>query len=314
MAHGKVVQGERDKLVHRIRRTENRSGKILLKKGTREYSTQELRELDENSRKKYPTKQEKAATKAKKLNPRKYFTRKALEAGKRYEKMTGKKIAGGLYRYDEFGRKRIRKAEEILAAIQNAEKLAYKSKKPLTKKELIEGIKKKEPFFDATGYDTDYLKALYSSYYPQKPKKEKTFIAYGVNQESKNLVTQMSTPYTLSGASSDKERIYGAIMGSVANFSMLYDEFKGNIKNIFEQHYGHISVVDYLGANLYDKVIQLSQEQAKRCVEKLASNPLPHFELTPSDGIYEVLSGKQNPTVQEVVIIFSDWLRIMSEA
>lgn len=314
MAYGKVVQGERDKLVHRIRRTEGRSGKTILKKGTREYTTQELREIDANSRKKYPTKQEKAATKAKTLNPRKYFTRKALEAGKRYEKMTGKKIVGGLYRYDEFGRKRIRKAEEILAAIQNAEKLAYKSKKPLTKKELIEGIKKKEPFFDATGYDTDYLKALYSSYYPQKPKKEKTFIAYGVNQESKNIINQMSTPYTLSGASSDKERIYGAIMGSVANFSMLYDEFKGNIKNIFEQHYGHISVVDYLGANLYDKVIQLSQEQAKRCVEKLASNPLPQFELTSSDGIYEVLSGKQNPTVQEVVIIFSDWLRIMSEA
>lgn len=314
MAYGKVVQGERDKLVKRIWRTEERSGKKFLTKRTREYTTQELREIDASSRKKYPTKQEKAATKAKELNPRKYFTRKALEAGKRYEKMTGKKIAGGLYRYDEFGRKRIRKAEEILAAIQNAEKLAYKRQKPLTKKELIEGIKKKEPFFDGTGYDTDYLKALYSSYYPQKPKKEKTFIAYGVNQESKNLVNQMSTPYTLSGANSDKECIYGAIMGSVANFSMLYDEFKGNIRSTFEQHYGHISVVDYLGANLYDKVIQLSQEQAKRCAEKLAINPLPQFELTPSDGIYEVLSGKQNPTVQEVVIIFSDWLRVMSEA
>lgn len=60
MAYGKVIQGERDKLVKRIWRTESRSGKKFLTKGTRNYSTQELRDIDKESREKYPTKQEKA--------------------------------------------------------------------------------------------------------------------------------------------------------------------------------------------------------------------------------------------------------------
>lgn len=310
MAYGKVIQGERDKLVKRIRRTEQRSGKKFLKNETRSYTTQELRDMDEKSRAKYPTKREKAKQgKPKKINPRKYFTRKALEAGKRYEKMTGKKVPGGLYVYDEKGRKRIRKAEEILASIQNAEKVAYKKKKPLTRKEMIEGIKKKEPYFDDNAVQTDYIRALYASYYPEKPEQSKTFVAYGKGQF--NLFSQMKEEFTVAGMDSNRELIYRALTGSVANFVDLYNEYYGNIRTTFEQQYGNISIVDFMGAKLYDYVMGLTDEQAKNCVSKLASNAAPQYVRTSSDGIYEVLSGKENPTVLDALMIYKDWLIVM---
>lgn len=317
MAYGKVIQGERDKLVKRIWRTEARSGKKFLTKGTRDYSTQELRDIDKESREKYPTKQEKAKQekakqgKPKKINPRKYFTRKALEAGKRYEKMTGKKVPGGLYVYDENGRKRIRKAEEILASIQNAEKVAYKKKKPLTRKEMIEGIKKKEPYFDDNAVQTDYIRALYASYYPEKPEQSKTFVSYGKNQGQFNLFSQMNEEFTIAGMDNNRELIYRALTGSVANFVDLYNEYYGNIRTTFEQQYGNISIVDFMGAKLYDYVMGLTDEQAKNCVNKLASNAVPQYVRTSSDGIYEFLSGKENPTILDALIIYKDWLTVM---
>ena len=317
MAYGKIIQGERDKLVKRIWRTESRSGKKFLTKGTRNYSTQELRDIDKESREKYPTKQEKAKQenakqgKPKKINPSKYFTRKALEAGKRYEKMTGKKVPGGLYVYDEKGRKRIRKAEEILASIQNAEKVAYKKKKPITRKEMIEGIKKKEPYFDDNAVQTDYIRALYASYYPEKPEQSKTFLAYGKEQGHFNLFSQMKEEFTVAGMDSNRELIYRALTGSVSNFVDLYNEYYGNIRTTFEQHYGNISIVDFMGAKLYDYVMGLTDEQAKNCVNKLASNAAPQYVRTSSDGIYEVLSGKENPTVLDALMIYKDWLTVM---
>ena len=225
--------------------------------------------------------------------------------------MTGKKVPGGLYVYDEKGRKRIRKAEEILASIQNAEKVAYKKKKPLTRKEMIEGIKKKEPYFDDNAVQTDYIRALYASYYPEKPEQSKTFVAYGKNQGSFNLFSQMKEEFMISGMDGNRELIYRALTGSVANFVDLYAEYYGNIRTSFEQQYGNISVIDFLGAKLYDLVLRLTDEQAKNCVGKLATNPLPQFLKTGSDGIYEVLSGKENPSVLEVVIIYKDWLTVM---
>lgn len=225
--------------------------------------------------------------------------------------MTGKKVPGGLYVYDEKGRKRIRKAEEILASIQNAEKVAYKKKKPLTRKEMIEGIKKKEPYFDDNAVQTDYIRALYASYYPEKPEQSKTFVAYGKNQGSFNLFSQMKEEFTVAGMDSNRELIYRALTGSVANFVDLYNEYYGNIRTTFEQQYGNISIVDFMGAKLYDYVMGLTDEQAKNCVSKLASNAAPQYVRTSSDGIYEVLSGKENPSVLDALLIYKDWLTVM---
>ena len=140
---------------------------------------------------------------------------------------------------------------------------------------------------------------------------QKTFVAYGKGQGQFNLFSQMKEEFTAAGMDTNRETIYRALTGSVANFDDLYAEYYGNIRTSFEQQYGNISVIDFLGAKLYDLVLRLTDEQAKNCVGKLASNPLPQFVKTGSDGIYEVLSGKENPSVLEVVIIYKDWLTVM---
>ena len=109
----------------------------------------------------------------------------------------------------------------------------------------------------------------------------------------------------------NRELIYRALTGSVANFVDLYNEYYGNIRTTFEQQYGNISIVDFMGAKLYDYVMGLTDEQAKNCVNKLASNAVPQYVRTSSDGIYEVLSGKENPTVLDALMIYKDWLTVM---